>query len=81
MSQSIIIVIVGFLSALSGVKKPWIGGIIGLISFLFLCYQHISDKIFLLIIIVPFGFLFGLTAAFMSYMIFSGSDDKETNTT
>ena len=81
MSQPIIIVIVGFLSALTGVKKPWIGGIIGLISFLFLFYQHISDILLLFIIIVPLGFLFGLTAGFISYMIFSGSDDNETSTT
>ena len=81
MSLSISIVIVGFLSALSGIKKPWLGGIIGLISFLFLFYQYISDKIFLLTIIVPLGFLFGFTAGIMSFMIFSGSDNKETNTT
>jgi hypothetical protein len=81
MSLSISIVIVGLLAALSGIKKPWLGGIIGLISFLFLFYQYISDVILLFIIIVPMGFLFGLTAGFISYMIFSGSDDKETNTT
>ena len=81
MSLPIIIVVVLFLSALFGVKKPWLGGIIGLVSFLFLFYQYISDEIFLLTIIVPLGFLFGLAAGIMSLMIFSGSDDKETNTT
>ena len=81
MSLLIPILIVGFISFLAGLKKPLFGGIIGLISFLFLFYQSISDMLFFYIIIVPLGFLFGLTAGFISYMIFSGSDDKETNTT
>ena len=81
MSLLIAILIVGFISFLAGLKKPLYGGIIGLISFLFLFYHSISDMLFFYIIIVPLGFLFGLTAGFISYMIFSGSDDKETNTT
>jgi len=81
MNLLVVILIVGFISFLAGLKKPLYGGIIGLISFLFLFYQSISDILFLFIIIVPLGFLFGLTAGFMSYMIFSISDDKETNIT
>jgi len=37
--------------------------------------------LFLYIIIVPLGFLFGLTAGFISYIIFSVSGDKEIKTT
>ena len=81
MSLLIAILIVGFISSLAGLKKPLYGGIIGIISFLFLFYQHIPDILLLFIIIVPLGFLFGLTAGFISYMIFSGSDDNETSTT
>jgi len=81
MNLSILIFIVGLLSFLAGRKKPLYGGIIGLISFLFMFHKNISDAIFLLTIIVPLGFLFGMSAGFMSYMIFSNSDDKEINTT
>jgi len=81
MSLLIAILIVGVISFLAGLKKPFYGGIIGIISFLYLFYQSISDMLFLYIIIVPLGFLFGLTAGFISYMIFSGSGDKEIKTT
>ena len=81
MSPLIAILIVGFISSLAGLKKPLYGGIIGLISFLFLFYQSISDILFLYIIIVPLGFLFGLTAGFISYIIFSVSGDKKIKTT
>jgi len=81
MNLSIAIFIVGLLSFLAGRKKPLYGGIIGLISFLFMFHKNISDVIFLLTIIVLLGFLFGMSAGFMSYMIFSNSDDKEINTT
>ena len=80
MSLLIPILIVGFISSLAGLKKPLYGGIIGLISFLFLFYQSISDILFLYIIIAPLGFLFGLMAGFISYMIFSGSGDKGIKT-
>ena len=81
MSLLVAILIVGFISFLAGLKKPLYGGIIGLISFLFLFYQSISDLLFLYIIIVPLGFLFGLTAGFIGYMIFSNSGDKENHAT
>ena len=81
MNLSISIFIVGLLSFLAGRKKPLYGGIIGLMLFLFIFYKNISDTIFLLTIIVPLGFLFGMSAGFMSYMIFSDSDDKEVHTT
>ena len=81
MNLSISIFIVGLLSFLAGRKKPLYGGIVALISFLFIFHKNISDVMILLAIIVPLGFLFGISAGFMSYMIFSGSDDKEINTT
>jgi hypothetical protein len=81
MSLLVAILVVGFISSLAGLKKPLYGGISGLISFLFLFYQSISDILFLYIIIVPLGFLFGLTAGFISYMIFSNSGDKENHAT
>ena len=81
MNLSIAIFIVGLLSFLAGLKKPLYGGIVSLISFLFIFHKNISDVIFLLTIIVPLGFLFGMSAGFISCMIFSDSDDKEINTT
>ena len=81
MNLSIAIFIVGLLSFLANRKKPLYGGIIGLILFLFIFYKNISDVMILLAIIVPLGILFGMSAGFISYMVFSGSDDKEINTT
>jgi membrane associated rhomboid family serine protease len=81
MNLSISIFIAGLLSFLAGRKKPLHGGIIGLISFLFIFHKNISDVMILLAIIAPLGFLFGMSAGFMSYMMFSNSDDKEINTT
>ena len=80
MNLSITIFIVGLFSFLAGRKKPLYGGIIGLISFLFMFNKNISDAMVLFIIIGPLGFLFGMSAGFMSYMIFSDSDDKEIST-
>jgi hypothetical protein len=71
-----IIIIAGILAAILGAKKPWAGGITGLIAFLLLFYYNISAEITLLIIIIPMGFFYALAAGFASSIIVSGLKGK-----
>ena len=80
MSLQTIIFIVGLLAIIFGVKKPWFGGLAGLIVFLLLFYVNISTNIILLIVIAPIGFLFSLATAFASSIISSGLKSKGNKT-
>jgi len=72
MSLSTVIIIVGATGAIFGVKRPWIGGIAGLIIFPLLLYIFISTKLIFLAFAIIFGFLIGIGIGFVSSLIFSG---------
>lgn len=80
MSLSTIIIIVGVIGAILGVKKPWIGGIAGLIVFPLLFYIFISTKLLFLVLSAILGFLLGLGTGFITTIIFSGLKGKEHST-
>ena len=72
MSLHTIVFIVGLLAVIIGVKRPWLGGLAGLIAFSLMFYVDISESIILLVVIAPIGFLFSLATAFASSIISSG---------
>jgi hypothetical protein len=76
MSLLTIIIIVGLSGAIFGVKKPWLGGISGLIFFSLLLYLFISTKLLFLILAALIGFLIGCGTGFVSSFIFSGFKGK-----
>ena len=76
MSLHTIIFIVGLIAIIIGVKRPWLGGLAGLMAFSLLVYIDISRSIILLMAIAPIGFLFSLATAFASSIISSGLKSK-----
>ena len=76
MSLHTIVFIVGLLAVIIGVKRPWLGGLAGLIAFSLMFYVDISESIILLVVIAPIGFLFSLATAFASSIISSGLKSK-----
>ena len=76
MSLHTIVFIVGLLAVIIGVKRPWLGGLAGLIAFSLRFYVDISESIILLVVIAPIGFLFSLATAFASSIISSGLKSK-----
>jgi len=76
MSLHTIVFIVGLLAVIIGVKRPWLGGLAGLIAFSLMFYVDISTSIILLVAIAPIGLLFSLATAFASSIISSGLKSK-----
>ena len=76
MSLHTIVFVVGLIAVIIGVKRPWLGGLAGLIVFSLLFYVDISTRIILLLAIAPIGFMFSLAAAFASSIISSGLKSK-----
>ena len=76
MSLSTIIFIVGLLGAVFGVKKPWMGGITGLLIGPSLFYFGISSNIIPLVIVTLICFLLGIACGFVSSILFSGLKGK-----
>ena len=76
MSLSTIVFIVALLGTLAGIKKPWMGGIAGLIIAPSLFYFSISSNIIPLVIVTLICSLFGLACSFASSILFSGLKGK-----
>ena len=76
MNLSTIIFFVGLLGAVCGVKKPWMGGISGLLIGPSLFYFSISSNIIPLVIISLICFLIGITCGLASSIIVSGLKGK-----
>ena len=66
------VLIVSFLGAIIGIKKPSMGGIPGLVMIPFLFYFSTSSSIFPTIFIILFLFVLGLAYGCISFIIFSG---------
>ena len=62
MNLCTILFIVGLLGAFLGIKKPWLGGISGLIIAPLLFYFAVSSNIILLAIVALFCFLFAFAS-------------------
>ena len=76
MSLSTILIIAGLLGAILGVKKPWIGGIAGLLIGPSLFYISLSSNIVPLVFVTLFCFLLGLACAFVSSILMAGLKGK-----
>ena len=76
MSLSTILIIAGLLGALLGVKKPWIGGIAGLLIGPSLFYICISSSIIPLVIVTLFCCLLGLACSLVSSILIAGLKGK-----
>jgi hypothetical protein len=79
MSLSTIIFFVGLLGAIFGVKKPWIGGITGLLIAPSLFYFGISSNIIPLVIVTLICSLLGLACGCASSILLSGLKGKGHN--
>ncbi len=64
--------IVCILGALMGVRKPWMGGIAGLLATPFLFFSGISQNVTILILNILIFFLLSAAYGFMSFIIISG---------
>lgn len=72
MSLFTMIFIVSFCGAIIGAKKPWLGGLPGLLMVPLLIYFNISLNIIPLIFNMLFLCILGLAYGFISSIIFSG---------
>jgi hypothetical protein len=79
MSFPTIFLIVSFLGATIGVKKPWMGGIPGLLIAPFLFYFSIASNIILTVITMLFLSLLGLACGCVCSIIFSGLSGRGHN--
>lgn len=79
MSLSTIIFIVLLLGAIFGFKKPWMGGITGLLIAPSLFYFSISSNIIPLVIVTLICFLLSIAFGFASSILFSGLKGKGHN--
>ena len=77
MDQIILISIFGIISAIAGIWKPWIGGIIGLSGMLLVSYRDFSDILFVSMFIIPVGFFYGLSAGIVGFWIYSFIKKKD----
>jgi hypothetical protein len=71
MNLSTIIFFVGLLGAIFGVKKPWMGGITGLLITPPLFYYSISSNIIPLVFVTLICFLLGIACGFTSFILYS----------
>jgi hypothetical protein len=76
MSLSTILIIAGLLGAVLGVKRPWMGGITGLLIAPLLFYFNISSNIIPLIIVTLFCFFFSFACGLISSILISGLKGK-----
>ena len=76
MNLCTILFIVGLLGATLGIKKPWLGGISGLIIAPLLFYFAVSSRIIPLVIVTLFCFLFAYATGLISATILSGLKGK-----
>lgn len=77
MTFKVIIFII--LSCVFGIKKPIWGGFIGAIASPILSIIHMSFDLPTVIILIPFGFGFGLLFGVVSWNIFHGSEYNKQN--
>ena len=76
MNLSTIILIVGLLGVFLGIKRPWTGGIAGLLVAPFIFYFSISTHIVPLAIVTLICFLLGLACSLISSIIVAGLKGK-----
>ena len=76
MNLCTILFIVGLLGAILGIKKPWLGGISGLIIAPLLFYFAVSSRIIPLVIVTLFCFLFAYATGLISATVLSGLKGK-----
>ena len=76
MSLSTIIFTVMLLGAILGVKKPWMGGIAGLLIAPSFFYFSISSDIIPLVIVTLICFPLSLACGFVSSILFAGLKGK-----
>ena len=78
MDQVILVSIFGIISAIAGIWKPWIGGIIGLSGMAFISYRDFSDILFVSMFIIPVGFFYGLSAGIVGFWVYNFIEKKDT---
>jgi len=80
MTLFIMLVVVSILGALIGAKKPWLGGIAGLVMAPFLSIFNLSLDVVALTICAVALFLMSVAYGFLSFMIISGLKGGGHNT-
>ncbi len=73
------VIIFAIISCLSGMKRPLYGGLAGSISAPVMSIIHNPPDLPTVLVLIPFGFGFGLLLGRVSYWLFRGSDAIQQN--
>jgi len=74
------VIIFAIISCLTGIKRPIYGGLAGLISAPVMSLIFSPFDLPTVLVLIPFGFGFGLLCGRVSWWIFHGFDDNQQNT-
>jgi len=74
------VIIFAIISCLTGIKRPIYGGLAGLISAPVMSLIFSPFDLPTVLVLIPFGFGFGLLCGRVSWWIFHGSDDSQQKT-
>ena len=74
------VILFAVISCLAGVKRPLFGGLAGAISAPVLSFVFSPFDLPTVLVLIPFGFGFGLLLGRVSWWIFYGSDSNQQDT-
>lgn len=74
------VIIFAVISCLAGIKRPIYGGLAGLVSAPVMSFIFSPFDLSTVLVLIPFGFGFGLLCGRVSWWIFHGSDSNQENT-
>ena len=74
------VIIFAVISCLTGLKRPLFGGLAGSISAPVMSFIFSPFDLPTVLVLIPFGFGFGLLLGRVSWWIFYGSDSNQQNT-
>ena len=74
------VILFAVISCLTGLKRPLLGGLSGSISAPVMSFIFSPFDLPTVLVLIPFGFGFGLLLGRVSWWIFYGSDSNQQNT-
>ena len=74
------VILFAIISCLTGLKRPIYGGLAGSISAPAMSFIFSPFDLSTVLVLIPFGFGFGLLCGRISWWIFHGSDSNQQNT-
>ena len=74
------VIIFAIISCLAGLKRPILGGLAGSISAPVMSFIFSPFDLSTVLVLIPFGFGFGLLCGRVTWWLFVGSDSNQHNT-